>query len=71
MDKNSYDEIISRISKELAKEILKKEKQLDKRALLLDSEIAEITREIGLKTIKGIYNSLVEEHVALKKKNKN
>lgn len=70
MDKSSYDEIISRVSKELAKEILKNEKQLDKRALLLDADIAEITRDIGLKTIQGIYKSLVEEHVALKKKTK-
>ena len=70
MDKNSYDEIVSRISSELAKEILKNEKQLDKRALLLDSEIAEITRKIGLKTIQGIYESLVEKHVGSKKKTK-
>jgi hypothetical protein len=30
MDKNSYDEIISKLSKKLAKEILKNEKQLDR-----------------------------------------
>ena len=68
MDKNSYDEIISKLSKKLAKEILKNEKQLYKRALLLDADIAEITRKIGLETVQEIYESILEEHVALKKK---
>ena len=71
MDKNRYDEIISRLSKKLAKEILKNEKQLDKRALLLDADIAEITRKIGLETVQEIYESILEEHIALKKKKKN
>jgi hypothetical protein len=71
MDKNGYDELISKISKKLAKEILKNEKQLDKQALLLDADIAEITRKIGLETVQRIYESLLEEHVALKKKKKN
>jgi hypothetical protein len=55
----------------LAKEILKNEKQLDKRALLLDADIAEITRKIGLETVQQIYESILEEHIALKKKKKN
>ena len=71
MDKNGYDELISKISKKLAKEILKNGKQLDKQALLLDADIAEITRKIGLETVQRIYESLLEEHVALKKKKKN
>ena len=71
MDKNSYDEIISKLSKKLAKEIIKNEKQLDKRALLLDADIAEITRKIGLETVQQIYESILEKHVALKKKKKN
>jgi flagellar biosynthesis component FlhA len=71
MDKNGYDELISKISKKLAKEILKNKKQLDKQALLLDADIAEITRKIGLETVQKIYESLLEEHVALKKKKKN
>jgi hypothetical protein len=71
MDKNNYDEIISKLSKKLAKEILKNEKELDKRALLLDADIAEITRKIGLETVQEIYESILEEHIALKKKKKN
>ena len=71
MDKNSYDEIISKLSKKLAKEILKNEKELDKRALLLDADIAEITRKIGLETVQEIYESILEEHIVLKKKKKN
>ena len=71
MDKNSYDEIISKLSKKLAKEILNNEKELDKRALLLDADIAEITRKIGLETVQEIYESILEQQVALKKKEKN
>jgi hypothetical protein len=71
MDKNSYDEIISKLSKKLAKEILNNEKELDKRALFLDADIAEITRKIGLETVKEIYESILEQRVALKKKKKN
>ena len=71
MDKNSYDEIISKLSKKLSKEILRNEKELDKRALLLDADIAEITRKIGLETVQKIYESILEQRVALKKKKKN
>jgi len=70
MDKNRYDEIISILSKKLANEILNNEKELDKRALLLDADIAEITQKIGLETVQKIYESILEEHVALKKKQK-
>lgn len=71
MDGNSYDEIISKLSKKLAKEILNNEKELNKRALLLDADIAEITRKIGLETVQQIYESILEQRVALKKKKKN
>ena len=70
MDINGYDELISKVSKKLAEEILKNEKGLDKKALLLDADIAEITRKIGLETVQKIYDSIIEEHVALKKKKK-
>ena len=70
MDKNDYNELISKVSKKLAKEILENEKELDKRTLLLDADIAEITRKIGLETIQEIYESILEEHIALKKKKK-
>ena len=68
MNKNDYDEIISILSKKLAKEILKDEKELDKRALFLDADIAEITRKIGAETIQEVYEAMIEKHVVLKKK---
>ena len=68
MNKNDYDEIISILSKKLAREILKNEKELDKRALLLDADIAEITRKIGAETIQEVYEAMIEKHVVLKKK---
>ncbi|RPJ82143.1 MAG: hypothetical protein EHJ94_02780 [Deltaproteobacteria bacterium] len=68
MNKSDYDEIISILSKKLAKEIVKNEKELDKRALLLDADIAEITRKIGVETIQEVYESMIEKHVVLKKK---
>lgn len=68
MNKSDYDEIISILSKKLAKEIVKNEKELDKRALLLDADIAEITRKIGIETIQEVYESMIEKHVVLKKK---
>lgn len=71
MDRKSYDAIISKLSKKLAKEILNNEKQLDKRALLLDADIAEITRKIGLETVQEIYESILKERVGFKKKKKN
>lgn len=70
MDKTGYDEIISKLSKKLAKEILTNKKNLDKRALLLDADIAEITRKIGLETVQEVYESILEEHIELKKKKK-
>ena len=68
MNKNDYDEIISILSKKLAKEILKNEKELDKRALLLDADIAEITRKVGAETIHEVYEAMIEKHVVLKKR---
>ena len=62
-----YQEIISKVSKEVAKKFLKKETNLAARAILLDADISEITRQIGLETTKIVF-----EHVRdnLVKKNK-
>ncbi|RJP78047.1 MAG: hypothetical protein C4522_13845 [Desulfobacteraceae bacterium] len=62
--------LFQKSAKKLAREILENEKELDKRTLLLDEDIAEITRKIGLETIQEIYESILEEHIALKKRRK-
>ncbi len=57
MDKD-YQEIITKVSKQVAKTFLHQEDNLAARATLLDADIAEITRQIGLETTK-----IVIEHV--------
>lgn len=57
MDKD-YQEIITKVSKQVAKTFLQHEDNLAARATLLDADIAKITRQIGLETTK-----IVVEHV--------
>lgn len=47
-----YQELITNVSHQIAQEFLDHETNLAQRALLLDADIAEITREIGLETTK-------------------
>ncbi len=65
MDKD-YQELITKVSKQVAKTFLQHEDNLATRATLLDADIAKITRQIGLETTK-----IVIEHVrdGLVKKN--
>ena len=65
--KNDYHEIITAVSTEIAKTFLSHEVNLAARATLLDADIAEITRQIGVETTK-----IVLEHVRddLVKKNR-
>lgn len=67
MNIKDYDEIVARVSKEIADQFLKKEKEICKKALLIDSDISEITRKIGLDTVKIIYEEALKEHVEKKK----
>jgi hypothetical protein len=64
--KQEYRELVLRVSNEIAREFIKNEKNLTSRALLLDADIAELTRQIGLKTTEIV---LEESRDRLVKKN--
>jgi hypothetical protein len=49
---HDYQELITTVSEQIAQEFLDHEPNLAQRALLLDADIAEITRAIGLETTK-------------------
>lgn len=57
MDKD-YQEIISQVSTQVAKAFLQHEDNLAGRAMLVEADIAKLTRQIGLETTK-----IVLEHV--------
>jgi hypothetical protein len=57
MEKDCYQEIIDEVSKKLAKKILSEEKDLARRATLIDKDIAGIVQDIGLKTTQKVIES--------------
>ena len=54
MEKKCYQEIIDEVSKKLAQKIISEEKDLARRATLIDKDIAGIVQEIGLQTTKKV-----------------
>ena len=54
MEKKCYQEIIDEVSKKLAQKIISDEKNLARRATLIDKDIAGIVQEIGLQTTKKV-----------------
>ena len=54
MENNVYQKIIDEVSKRLAGEILSKEKDLPQRATTIDGDIANILKDVGLKTCKQV-----------------
>jgi len=56
-----YQDVISMVSSQLADEFLMRENDLEKRALLLDSDIAEITRQIGCGTARKVLGSITDK----------
>lgn len=54
MEKDCYQEIIDEVSKKLADKITLEEKDLARRATLIDRDIADIVQDIGLKTCKQV-----------------
>lgn len=62
-----YQDIIEKVSTEIAKTFLDTEENLAARARCLDAEIAEITRQIGLTTTSIVCAQLRDEAI---KKNK-
>lgn len=61
MDKKRYEEIIRGVSGQIAGEFLKKESNLAQRALSVDADIAEITRQIGSEAVRIIYEETVKQ----------
>ena len=68
MEKDCYQEIITKVSEKLAQKISAEEKGLAQRATLVDGDIAEIVKEIGLETTKRVLEKTRDQIVVKKKK---
>jgi len=66
MDKRRYEQIIKAVSEELSEKIMCEEQDLAKRAPLVDQDVAEIVREIGLETTKRVLEK-TRDKLVLKK----
>jgi len=66
MDKRQYEQIIKAVSEELSEKIMCEEQDLAKRAPLVDQDVAEIVREIGLETTKRVLEK-TRDKLVLKK----
>ena len=62
-------EIIAEVSEKIAGKIMTEEKDLAKRAISIDMDIAEIVREVGLQATKKVLENVRNEIVVKKKKN--
>lgn len=67
MEKTCYKKIIEEVSNKLAQEFTSKENDLEKRATLIDRDIADIVQEIGLKTCKQVLEKTRDEIVEKKR----
>jgi len=54
MEKKCYQEIIDEVSKKLAQKIISEEKDLARRATLIDKDISDIVQDIGLQTTQKV-----------------
>lgn len=63
MEKDAYQKIIDEVSKKLAGEILSKERNLAQRAMTIDRDIADIIKDVGLKTCKQVIEETRDEIV--------
>jgi hypothetical protein len=63
MEKDCYQEIIAEVSKKLSTKFMSTENNLPARALLIDSDILEIVRDIGLQTTRNVLESTRDELV--------
>ena len=66
MEKKCYQEIIDEVSKKLSKKIISEEKDLARRATLIDKDIADIVQEIGLQTTKKVIENTRDKIVEKK-----
>lgn len=69
MEKTCYDEIIEEISKKLAEKVMGTEKELVKRAPMIDGDIRDIVQEIGRQTYKRVLEE-TRDQIAEKKSKK-
>lgn len=58
---HEYQDLILKVSSEIAREFTSNERDLPSRALFLDADIAELTRQIGLKTTSIVLESARDE----------
>ena len=68
MEKDCYQEIIAEVSKKLSQKFISEEKDLDKRATLIDKDIAEIVQDIGLQTTKKVLENTRDQIIVKKNK---
>ncbi len=68
MDIECYQAIIQNISNQIAKAFLARETNIAQRARCLDAGIAEIIRQVGLETVKQIYEESANKLVNKKKR---
>jgi len=59
----AYQELINNVSQHIAQTFLTHETNITQRALLVDADIAEITRQIGLKTTQIVLEHSRDELV--------
>ena len=66
MEKDCYQEIIAEVSKKLAEKFISEEKDLARRATLIDKDIAEIVQDIGLQTTKRVLENTRDKIIVKK-----
>lgn len=66
MDKKRYEQIIKAVSEELSEKIMCEEQDLAKRAPLIDQDVAEIVRDIGLETTKRVFEKTRDKLIVKK-----
>lgn len=67
MKKDAYEDLVKEISNKLSEKILQEEGDLTGRIKTIDADIAEIVREVGLRTSKQVIEKTRDEKVAKKK----
>ena len=68
MKKDTYEDLIGEISKQLAEKILLEEGDLARRVKTIDGDIALLLRDGGLRTSKIVLQKSCDEKVAKKKR---
>ena len=67
MKKDAYEDLVEEISKKLADKILQEEGDLTQRVKTIDGDIAQIIREVGLRSSKIVLQKTCDKKVAKKK----